>query len=1244
MKLRYLILSLTVTMLSAFSVSAHDFEVDGFYYNILDSSAKTVEVTYKGSSYSSYNEYSGEVTIPKTVIYSGAEYSVSSIGEYAFYGNTEVAKVTIPKSLLSIKNYAFNACSNLTELVIEDSDIPIEFGVSYRKNYYCGLFRSVPISTLYLGRGYKVIDYDGSVLGGYEAQPFYANKSIKNVKLGAIKAVQSNCFFSCSNIESIDFGTTIESIAPNAFNGCENLKEVLLPNSLRSIGYNAFGGCSNITNLELGNSIETISNDVFNNIQCPTLIIPSTVTNISYRAFSYCTFDKVVFEDSENDISLDSNAFNGTKSKYIYLGRHWIGSPFVNMSFEILEIGSLFSEIKANAFPSCTELKTIVLPEYLTSIGESAFLGCSSILEIKLPKNINYLGDYAFSNCTNLTSIDLTSNIKTLPDNLFSNCQSLKNVILPNTLEAIGKTFYNSGITSIIIPSSVTSIGEDAFFGCTGLRSVTIPSSVTSIGINAFEGCIGLTEVNITDLLSWLNIDFEEERSYSGEYHYYSNPLSNAGCLKLNGTEITDLIIPDGITEIENGPFYGWKGLRSVTIPSSVISIGCFAFYGCTGLTEVNITDLSSWLNIDFKYISEYISSFIQVYFSNPLSNAGCLKLNGTEITDLIIPDGITEIKNFSFYGCDGLTSVTIPNSVTSIGDGAFYDCDGLTEVTIPSSVTAIGSDAFRSCDGLTSVTIPNSVTGIGDGAFGYCSGLTTVNYNATNCTHMPTYEEELAFIGCANLKTLNIGEDVKTIPHYAFYNCSNLSKVTGGNSVTSIGTFAFYGCDKLISAYLYSTRPTSVVVKLTSPTKYKLGVSRQSETCNSGEIITMTGLKPGTSGTRYACLVINNNWCEIKSFEYTTGKLYVNVNGTAGVTTIDAKGSHNADKEAVIKQGLNIGRIEEYGGETARKFTGLAPNTKYYVYYEGILEGGWLFSGYKSFTTGELTWSSEYQATSTTSVHLITATNCDATSGMGIEWRRYGAPSNLKPNVVECQVVDGRLIGSLRGLDPDVYYEYRPYYTSASGDTYYGEWSAFFSGDANVYFEPEVLTYEEIAVANNSATIKGYALEGTDAITEQGFEYWKSPNQTITTSSVDVKKVSASGIVMNATIADLDYNTTYCYRAFVTTASSTYYGDTMEFTTEAMSGIESVEVDVAELTVAVRENPVIGTVWVKVAGTEATECQYCMVSLSGATIAQGSIIADGSWQPVELNCPQGVYILMVTDGKERETLRLIVK
>ena len=142
-----------------------------------------------------------------------------------------------------------------------------------------------------------------------------------------------------------------------------------------------------------------------------------------------------------------------------------------------------------------------------------------------------------------------------------------------------------------MIPDSVTSIGNNAFYDCRGLTSITIPDSVTSIGKNAFLGCEGLKRVDIADLAKWCGIDFED---------YISNPLSYAHNLYLNGERVTELVIPNGITSIGAWAFYWCTGLESITIPDSVTNIGVGALYRCVGLTRVDITDISKWGKINF--------------------------------------------------------------------------------------------------------------------------------------------------------------------------------------------------------------------------------------------------------------------------------------------------------------------------------------------------------------------------------------------------------------------------------------------------------------------------------------------------------------------------------------------------------------------------------------------------------------------------------------------------------------------
>ena len=257
-----------------------------------------------------------------------------------------------------------------------------------------------------------------------------------------------------------------------------------------------------------------------------------------------------------------------------------------------------------------------------------------------------------------------------------------------------------------------------------------------------------------------------------------------------------DLTIPSTysglpVTSIGNDAFEDCTSLTSRTIPDSVTSIGEDAFSGCTNLKSVYITDLASWLNIDFN----------NYYYSSPLYYADNLYINGELVKNIVIPDGVTSIPVYGL-SCNNITSVVIPNSVTSIGNDAFEDCANLKSVTIPDSVTSIGWDAFSGCTSLTSVTIPDSVTSISSSAFSGCTSLATVTID-NSVTSIP-YR---AFYGCKSLTSITIPDSVTSIGDSAFFGCTGLTSITIPDSVTSIGRYAFGGCTSLTSV----TIPDSV-------------------------------------------------------------------------------------------------------------------------------------------------------------------------------------------------------------------------------------------------------------------------------------------------------------------------------------------------------------------------------------------------------------------------------------------------
>ena len=390
----------------------------------------------------------------------------------------------------------------------------------------------------------------------------------------------------------------------------------------------------------------------------------------------------------------------------------------------------------------------------------------------------------------------------------FDGCSSLTSVIIPNSVTSIGDYAFSScrSLTSVTIGNSVTSIGSWAFFGCNSLTSVTIPNSVTSIGNNAFCSCSSLTSVTIGNSVTSIG---------NSAFEYCSS--------------LTSVTIPNSVTSIGSSAFSGCSSLTSVTIPSSVTSIGNSAFAGCGGELIINSKivekdyDSKGWLDD---------AEFTKLTIGDNITKIGYRAFQScSSLTSVTIGNGVTSIEGGAFQYCSSLTSITIPDSVTSIGGGAFFSCSSLTSVTIPDSVTSIEFEAFRYCSSLTNVTIPDNVTSIGDYAFQYCSSLTSVTIpnsvtsigkNAFQyCSSLTAFYGKYAsadnrclvidgvlnYFAPASLTSYTIPNSVTSIGKNAFYNCSSLTSITIPDSVTSIGFQAFYGCSSLKSV----TIPNSV-------------------------------------------------------------------------------------------------------------------------------------------------------------------------------------------------------------------------------------------------------------------------------------------------------------------------------------------------------------------------------------------------------------------------------------------------
>ena len=332
--------------------------------------------------------------------------------------------------------------------------------------------------------------------------------------------------------------------------------------------------------------------------------------------------------------------------------------------------------------------------------------------------------------------------------------------------------FLNNNLVECIIPSSVISIGANAFTSCAGLTNIVIPDNVTDIGVNAFGGCTGLTSIAI------------------------GSSVENIGLRAFfNCISLTNLVIPDSVITIGESAFNGCNKLISITIPDSVTTIGNSAFAFTNALKvlnynakcELSTSFRSDWKNLETVVIGDSTPSIGNTVFQS------C-----TGLTSVTIGNSVTDIYNGAFYGCTNLTSIDIPGNVTSIKQAAFYSCSGLVSVTLHDGLISIGDMAFQKCSSLTNITIPDSVTSIGTGAFDGCSSLT--NYTIGNGV---TSIGPGAFTKCSSLTSINIPSGVTSISNGMFNGCSSLTSVIIPNNITSIGLRAFESCTNLTSVTL---------------------------------------------------------------------------------------------------------------------------------------------------------------------------------------------------------------------------------------------------------------------------------------------------------------------------------------------------------------------------------------------------------------------------------------------------------
>ena len=1133
----------------------------------------------------------------------GSEYYQNNLTRYAHHlfsdENTEITSLVIPSTVTSISDLAFESCSSLTSITLPNGLVEIGDGAFQG----CSKLSSISIPNSIKKIGYcafqgcglqKVIVQDIAAWCSINFNGYYYGRDLGGNPLSIAQHLYAD---EENEITDLQIPNGVTTISNYAFQGCIGLKSISIPNSLQHIGKRAFYGCTGLTSLNIPSCVTSIEDCAFYGCTGLTsLNIPSRVTSIKDCAFWECgelnnvsiaanlrvLRNNSFYKCKINNLHLQMDSIMSIENKFGCLIKECTLEDSVKViedeafkdckGMEQITFGKGIQKIGKDAFQGCDSLERVVvdivswcgvqlynetanpfyyahhlysdngsettnliIPNGVTTISHYAFYGCSGLTSVMFPSGLTDIGNYAFYGCSNLSINSIPNSVSNVYSTSFSGCIITQPLYSLYCFVYLPRDYHGA----YSIPSGIGIIIPNAFNGCANLTSIEVPNSVVSIYNNAFSGCNTLKTVILNS-----NEFISKDRSRSYDYNekvYVYDSFKN-----VFGNQVEHYEIADSVRTIGKYTFADCAEMKSIKISKNVTSVGENAFSGCSGLTKVIVPDIAAWCNIQFKTYSSY--------YTNPIFCAHHIFSDeDSEIKELVIPDGVTSINNYAFCGCSGLTSVIIPNSITAIYGYAFSGCSGLEKIIIPDNVVYANSTSFDKSTKLYVNSNKGSLLTLWNAGYTpylmgteqlleppYLSILSTTQTTAV----LGLNSEYTAYDYYIDYKHYYDGTIDGTIFSDKELELTNLVPDTEYSKTLTV---AMKNGDNLFS--YQSPSPTTFTTQSMEPslefsntaTSYSVNGKYTKGNANVIKEEIAVCYKKRVRADRISREPKSPFWRDPKSMTYNYDNIYYDYYfQTDGSKSYDGnvRSIYHLEPNTNMKDSCLVYRITiEYDDLSRDSSTAVAI--------------------YPHTLPLELTTLQPRVATPGNVIVAAQSNIDDSETNVGFEWRRTDWTDDFPSNSGQAYLYEGGMEGYIRNLNTEKLWKYRPYFESAAGNRYYGEWMGLDPTNTS-YFEPTVHTYASVNVEGNTANVQGYAMRGSDNTAQQGFKYWEvmtsSRAMAPGTGSVpsNAQTVTANGIVMQASLTNLDYETTYCYVAFVTTTEGeTFYGDMRQFTTD---------------------------------------------------------------------------------------------